>query len=286
MLLGILTYFLINTQNTRQVVKDAFTINGTDFLSINSLPMINYERCRSKIVCIKGEIYIFGGIDDDTNPVMPVEKYSPDTNTWDVVAQMYDKRKGFCACSFINGIYVFGGFLEGENTSSCLGLSTTNKMWREIARMNESRYNASCVVFEGKIVVTGGRNDNYIDLNTVEAYDHINDSWTKMPNMIEEKYCHKSVAIKNKLFIVSYLFTHTFEVFDSFSKKFALLQHPSISSRLYYIADVISIGNKIVIFSNRYGSVFLFDVEIDVWSEKSCDATKHIEYYSCASIPH
>ena len=97
-------------ENTRQVVKDAFTINGTDFLSINSLPMINYERCRSKIVCIKGEIYIFSGIDDDTNPVMPVEKYSPDTNTWDVVAQMYDKRKGFCACSFINGIYVFGGF--------------------------------------------------------------------------------------------------------------------------------------------------------------------------------
>ena len=101
------------------------------------------------------------------------------------------------------------GFFRRETISSCLGLSTINKTWKEIARMNEFRYNASCVVFEGKIVVSGGCNENDEDLNTVEAYDHINDSWTKMPNMIEEKYCHKSIAIKNKLFIVSYLFTHT-----------------------------------------------------------------------------
>ena len=55
--------------------------------------------------------------------------------------------------------------------------------------------------------------------------------------------------------------------------------------RLELVADVTSIGNKVVIFSDREGSVFLHDVENDVWSEKSCEATKHIKYFSCAILP-
>ena len=106
-----------------------------------------------------------------------------------------------------------------------------------------------------------------------------------MPNMIKERSHHKSVAIKNKLFVVGGLSTQTIEVFDSSSKKFALLQHPSINLRSHYILDVTSIGNKIVLFSNKDGSVFLYDVENDVWSEKSCEATKHIKYFSCARLP-
>ena len=87
------------------------------------------------------------------------------------------------------------------------------------------------------------------------------------------------------MFVVDNLFNLTIEVFDLSSKKFALLQHPSISSILYYIADVTSIGNKVVMFADRNGSVFHYDVENDAWSENSCEATKHIEYFSCASIP-
>ena len=163
--------------------------------------------------------------------------------------------------------------------------NTTNKAWTEVSRMNEAIHNASCVVFEGRIVFSGGYNINNGEINTVEAYDHIDDSWTNMPNMIAERCWHKSVAIKNKLFIVGNLSSHTFEVFDSFSKKFASLQHPSINSRIYKIADVTSIGNKVVIFNKGDGPVFLYDVENDAWSEKSCEATKHVEFFSCASIP-
>ena len=148
-----------------------------------------------------------------------------------------------------------------------------------------ARRHASCAVFEGRIVVSGGY--NYIDgnLNTVEAYDHIDDSWTKMPNMIERRSSHKSVAIKTRLFVVGSFISNTIEVFDSSSKKFALLQHPYTNFKAYYIADVISIGNKIVLFSKKEGLVFLYDVENNAWSEKSCEATKYIEYFSCASLP-
>ena len=151
--------------------------------------------------------------------------------------------------------------------------------------MNEARCYASCVVFEGKIVVSGGYNDNDRTLNTVEAYDHIANSWTNMPNMIERRDRHKLVSIKNKLFVLGGYTWQTIEVFDSSFQNFALLQYPSINSQTYFIADVTSIGNKIVIFSNIGGSVFLYNVENDAWSEKSCGA-KYMQNFSCASLPH
>ena len=66
--------------------------------------------------------------------------------------------------------------------------------------MNVSISYTSCAVFEGRIVVSGGYNNGF--LSTVEAYDHIAEKWTNMLNIVEETYHHKSVAFKNKLFIV------------------------------------------------------------------------------------
>ena len=152
--------------------------------------------------------------------------------------------------------------------------------------MKVARQNASCSVFEGRIVVTGGYNNNYGLFNTVEAYDHIDDSWTKMPNMNIRRHSHKSVAIRNRLFIIGDCFNQAIEVFDSCSNKFALLQHPPINMRNFYTAALTSIGNKVVVFSNRDGSVLFYDVEKDVWSKKSCVASKHIEYFFCATVPH
>ena len=106
-----------------------------------------------------------------------------------------------------------------------------------------------------------------------------------MPNMIHRRIFHKSVAIKNKLFVVGGYISDNIEVFDSSSKKFTLLQHPSLNLESYCIADVTSVGNKVVMFSNDNGSVFIYDVENDAWSEKSCEATKHTSQFSCASIP-
>ena len=269
-------------ENTRIVVRDAFTLDGSDFSNVNSLPTINYGRYRSTIVCIKGEIYVFGGMYMH-DPVMPVEKYSPDTNAWNVIGQMHDDRLFSCACSFIDSVYVLGGLLKGY-TNSCLVFNTTNKTWKEIARMNESKCGASCVVFEGRIVVTGG-NSNNVKMNTVKAYDHIDDSWNKMPNMIKERNDHKSVAIKNKLYIVGGLYETSIEVFDSCTNKFVFIKYNSRDLTYKYISDITTLGNRILIFKNNNGLVLVYDVEKDEWVEKVSNATAHITYFSCAKIP-
>ena len=59
--------------------------------------------------------------------------------------------------------------------------------------MKNVRSHSACSVYEGRIVVSGGSNNN-----TVED-DHIGDTWENMPNMINRRDGHKSV--KNKFFV-------------------------------------------------------------------------------------
>ena len=215
---------------------------------------------------------------------MHIERYSPATNAWNVIGQMYDKRIFFCACSFIDDIYLIGRHLYAGN-SSCVKFSTISKNWNKIAETKEARKYASCVVFEGRIVVSGGYKVNDGELNTVEAYDHIDNSWINMPNMIKRRISHRSVAIKNKLFIVGGVYETSIVVFDSSINKFVFIKYDSRDLRCKYISDITTFGNKILIFNNKNGLVFVYDVEKDDWVEKVCDATENINYFSCAKIP-
>ena len=150
--------------------------------------------------------------------------------------------------------------------------------------MKQRRSDASCAVFEGRIVVTGGCNRNNGILNTVEAYDHIDDSWSKMPNMVESSKSHKSVAIKNKLYVVTGFGNTNSEVFDSNSNTFVLLKR-SRNFRKYKISCLTTIGNMLALFIGVDGAVIVYDVENDVLSEKHCEATERLYWFSCAKLP-
>ena len=54
--------------------------------------------------------------------------------------------------------------------------------------MIQARDNAACAVFEGKIVVSGGYDNNDNDLNTVETYDVIGNEWSPMADMISVRF--------------------------------------------------------------------------------------------------
>ena len=184
----------------------------------------------------------------------------------------------------MDDVYIMGGSLRGD-TSSCVKFNVKDKNWKKVAKMKERRRMAACSVFEGRIVVSGGINYG-IFLNTVEAYDHVADAWSNMPNMIESRYDHKSVAVKNKLFVVGGERSRNSEVFDSTCNKFVSLKPPpeSFIKYLRCPAEVISIGNRLVVFLET-GTILLYDFVNNEWSLKPCEVTKNIERYSCAKLP-
>ena len=215
---------------TRNAVSDVYSVAANNIDNVITLPQLNTARTEPTVLCINDEVYGFGGLNCDRGkPIMPVEKYNISSNTWEKVIDMYDCREKFCACSFMGSVYIVGGYLEGS-TSSCVQFDTKYQSWKTISRINQARFNASCAVFEGKVVVSGGYNDDHTRLNSVEAYDHVDDSWSCIPNMIETRFVHKSVAIRNKLYIVGGWTTRSCEVFDSCCNKFVLVKpHPEYS---------------------------------------------------------
>ena len=122
--------------------------------------------------------------------------------------------------------------------------------------------------------------------NTVEAYDHVRDTWKNMPNMINGRFRNKSVTVKNKLFVIGGLFKYKCEVFDSTTNKFTLLKHTSLASGLDLCdpSEVITIGSKIFDFQKN-NEVKTYDFKNNEWSVKICEATKNIMFFSCVKIP-
>ena len=270
----------INIESALYKVK---LLNEYNLSEVNNLPHMNRSRCFSGVACVNGEIYVLGGLDYNDNIVRSIEKYSPVTNSWKYLNKMIDNRKHFSTCSLMDNLYIIGGLIgnytNGHALENCFEFNTKNLKWKELSKMNNARRDKDCSVFEGRIVVSGGRN-NFGILNTVEAYDHVGDTWENMPNMINERCGHKSVAVKNKLFVIGGLYINYCEVFDSTTNKFSQLKQPTLASGfdLYRPFGVITNDSKIYVFQNN--NVKIYDFKSNEWSIEKCEATKNIDFFS------
>ena len=72
------------------------------------------NRCLSKSVCLKSEVYVFAGYKDNDNWLQSIEKYIPSNNSWIKVADMNDGRTNYSACGFMDNIYIIGGFSDSS----------------------------------------------------------------------------------------------------------------------------------------------------------------------------
>ena len=96
-----------------------------------------------------------------------------------------------------------------------------------------------------------------------------------MPNIINGRSSHKSVAVKNKLFIIGGMFTKNCEVFYSTTNEFSLLKQHTLASGLdlYKPYGVITIGSKIFIFQDN-STVKTYDFKNNELSLKKCQLQK------------
>ena len=163
---------------------------------------------------------------------------------------MIDERRYFCACAFMDKTFILGGkfFKNNRATKSCLKFDTRNEMfsdksWKEIARIKETKYFAAGTVFQGNVIVSGGKDDNDNFLNIVESYDVFGDKWTLMPSMIKSRSGHSLVTVENKMFVIPFA-NNNCEVFNNFCKKFVAFK---LSHTLFFM-KAVSILNKMMIF--------------------------------------
>ena len=222
------SFSVFNHGNNRPALYTIGKVNKVDQNSLKCVRKNGFKRrFAENAVCFREEVFVFSGNFDDGS----VKKYSPVSNTCEVVANLDDEsfeHAYYCICVLMDKIYLMGGESMNEGLSDiCLEFDPKTYQWKERARMMEFRANPACAIFAGRIVVSGGLvynngevNDNYWNVpgyhlatRSVEEYDHVRNSWSEFARMINPRCCHQSVSVGNKLF-VNGGGTDTCEVYD------------------------------------------------------------------------
>ena len=113
---------------------------------------------------------------------------------------------------------------------------------------------------------------------------------TRGRNMIERRFGHCSVAVKNKLFVVGGCYgsgSETCEVYDSACEKFVYVKQKPNSMTFSFanIAETFAIGSKIFTLANLSATVICYDAEKGEWSEEPFEITEDRSYFGCAVVP-
>jgi N-acetylneuraminic acid mutarotase len=135
-----------------------------------------------------GRLYVVGGgyLNRD-NLSDKLFIYDPKTNAWTEGAKLPTAR-GALTANFINGtLYAVGGVDNSGASSSNLVYDPKTNAWTEKAPMPTAREHLTSAVVDDKLYVIGGRqtdNDSpKANINQVEMYNPLNDSWTIMEQM-------------------------------------------------------------------------------------------------------
>ena len=257
-------------------------IDGKDFKNFKLLTLLS--KCRDlQAAVIKDAVYFFGGFGAKLASNFSVEKYSFTTSRVEKICDMHDDRLYYCVCSFMDKIHAIGGSnLDGKIFNYCLEFDPKHCSWKEFAGTMEPRDLSACAVFQGKLVASGGRDPETLDnLETVETFDHVTGKWSRMPGLNFARCQHSSVAVRNKLFVSPGFGHPSCEVFDAVCNKFVVLK----SDVTYTCTGLVSIKNKLYVFSNKSTAVTCYNVETEEWSETPFEATEGLGGCCIVKIP-
>ena len=236
------------------------------------------------VINVKKDIYAL--IYPPNKKKLVLYKYSTSDKNWEKMRKHNLKLKRFSVCAFMKKLFIIGGH-DGDQvtTSSCIKLNTKNCKLKKCKNMKTARRCSACTAFEGRVVVSGGYDDNGVVTNSVEAYDHVANTWSPMPHMIHGRYYHNLVAVRNKLFVFGGFSTESGELFDSCVNKFVLVKPPLSSLGINHSPGAFPIGNKIFVLKNCSVELLTFDIDTSEWNEEAFEITKTTKFYSCLKLP-
>ena len=268
-----------NTKDCNVTIVDGKNFDKYKFL--NQFPKCDFIN----VANVKNQFYMIAMFENKKSII--VQRYNFITNTWEsteLVLNTYIKY--LQVCSFLTKIFFIGGCNRRVGIlKSCFNFDTITYETTSIKQMNEARVNSACAVFEGRVVVSGGRTIHSDNLKTIEAYDHVSNTWSYMPNMVHGRSGHALIAVRNNLYVLGGN-TSVCEVLNSFSRKFTVLK--SLSSVKdtgdYVMKEAFAIANKIMILKSGSAKLVVYDLETSELSEVPFNATRDIERYGCLKI--
>lgn len=163
---------------------------------------------RAYVTCsvLDGKIYVIGGGLTRAEGSAAVERYDPETDTWDVTIASLPVPLFAPAAAVANGkIYVMGGksdYYSTEGYAVVYEYDPIQNAWSEKASMPNGRSHLTACAFGGYIYAIGGRIGDHISVKTVERYDPLSDTWVTMDSMQQARANILAQVVGDKIYIV------------------------------------------------------------------------------------
>lgn len=193
---------------TRMV--EAYDIATNSWSSCASIPT---TRVWHATCVLEGKIYVLGGlpIHKDISTISAytvVERYDPETDTWDTCAPLPTGRWCLSACAVNGKIYAIGGYDKSETLSMVEVYDPDTDQWTTKQAMHSPRGEMGLTVRKGKIFAISGSmwdgSHNTKVYNDVEVYDPESDTWTVSTDLIPQGSIGlEAVTVNDRIYVAS-----------------------------------------------------------------------------------
>jgi N-acetylneuraminic acid mutarotase len=203
--ISLLTIVLISS-----TINLSLSSSDLSWSSGEKMPTKRLELCE---VALDGKIYLIGGMNRKDTAKSTVEVYDPGKNKWASVSPLPEKLNHPAADTYNGKIYVVGGFNGSGHSTNFLFIydPLTNK-WEQGKNMPTARAALTAKFVNGTLYAIGGDGDIQYNergiynpqgvVNTNEAYDPKNNSWSIKAPMPTPRDHLTSAVVNEKIYVI------------------------------------------------------------------------------------
>ena len=258
---------------TRDEVLSTTEFYNFHFNCWNNSSDLNTKRARFAAVKCDGLSYIIGG-SDGKNELGSIEIYNSKSCTWEKTsARMVTPRSCFDAATLDGRVYAVGGMYYSTPLRSAEVYDPSSQKWKPLpTTMRTSRYGLSVATCCGKIYAIGGQTLGWNCLSTVECYDPMTMTWSKVASMKTPRRNAACVSVDGKIYVIGgyngSAAVNLVEVYDPLSNQWRCLPPMNMKRSS---ASAVCLNNSIYVAGGYSGSSFLnsverYDILTDQWT--------------------
>lgn len=166
---------------------------------------LNTPRYGATSVVLNGYIYVLGGARNTNLILNTVERYDPQSKTWNdtAVPNFVQPRLDAAAIVFDGKIYLTGGRnSQGAIIDEVEIYDPGLNQWSSGEKMNRERRGHSAVILNGSICVMGGFREGNDYVDEIEWYDSSNEKWEKAEtDIISPRSNMFAAAVNNRFYM-------------------------------------------------------------------------------------
>jgi len=181
-----------------------------------------------------------------------------------------------------NKLFIIGGFNTNPETHQCFPSNIVYELTEQIgqsgklrwiahqAKLNIGRYSAASIIYEGRIFVCGGFDENNDFQQSVESFDPSIGTWQLENNMNIGRANFSLFIFEDELYAIGGNYPTTIE---KRNKKTLIWEFISNSELNRYKCDSILVGSKVFIFGGEYDerTFDFFDFQTMKWASLDPD---------------